>query len=506
MTRTERRVPDGAVLALVCLAQFMVVLDISIVNVALPSIGKDLHYSTTGLQWVVNSYVLTFAGFLLLGGRAADLFGRRRVFITGLTLFSLASLLGGFAQTSGELTAARAAQGLGGAILSPATLMIIMTTFTEGRSRHRALGVWSSVAGAGGASGAILGGVLTSELSWRWVLFVNVPIGTLAVVAAFLLLNETRRPEADRHLDVAGAVTATAGLAVLVYAIVGTDVHPWGSARTLWLLAIAVVLLVTFVVIQARFARSPLMPLSLFRSRSLSAANVVMTLMGAVFFSMWYFLTLYLQDVHHNSPIKAGLLFFPMGLTIIVGAQISARIVTDLGPRRVLIGGMSLLAGGFLWMAQLDATSSYLGGVLPGSLLTTLGAGLCFTPLAAAATSGVPMHLAGLASGVLNTSRQVGGSIGLAALATLATAETRQAMGPLTAAAPSPAALTHGFDRAFVAAAIVSLVGVIGAMFIPKQLRGTAPESQDSRRPPTVTPATRPPDPKLTDAEPPLAQ
>ena len=468
---------DGLVLALVCVAQFMVVLDVSIVNVALPSIGRDLHYSATGLQWVVNAYVLTFAGFLLLGGRAADLFGRRRVFIAGLALFSLASLLGGLAQNSGELTAARAAQGLGGAVLSPATLTIIMTTFTEGRARNRALGLWSAVAGAGGASGAILGGILTSGLSWRWVFFVNVPIGTLAIVASYALLTETRRLDGDRHLDVAGALTVTAGLSALVYGIVSTDTHGWASAETLVSLAVGLALIATFLAIEARVARVPLMPLSLFKSRSLSVANIVMALLGVAFFSMGYFLTLYLQEVHHFSPIKAGLLFFPMGIAIIIGAQIAGRLVTDLGPRRVLTMGLVLSAIGFLLLSMLHASSSYLGGVLPGSLLTTFGAGLCFTPLAAAATSGVPMRMAGLASGVLNTSRQVGGSIGLAALATLATARTKDVLTSSHGhAGGTGVALTDGYDRAFLVAAVVIALAAVVTSLLP----GQAPPAGDA--------------------------
>ena len=481
-TATRKHAPPGVVLALVCLAQFMVVLDVSIVNVALPSIGRDLHYSTTGLQWVVNAYVLTFAGFLLLGGRAADLYGRRLVFIAGLTLFSVASLLGGFAQTSGELTAARAAQGLGGAVLSPATLTIIMTTFTDGRERHRAIAMWSAVAGAGGASGAILGGVLTSGLSWRWVLFVNVPIGALAITASYLLLNETRSLDSNRSIDVAGAILATAGLSSLVYGIVGTDTHGWGSAHTIVPIAIAVVLLAVFLVVEAKVASAPLMPLSLFRSRSLSVANAVMALLGVVFFSMWYFLTLYLQEVHDYSPIKAGLLFFPMGLTIIVGAQIAGRIITELGPRRVLAIGLALSVGGFIWMGQLDATSSYAAGVLPGSLMTTFGAGLCFTPLAAAATSGVPMQLAGLASGVLNTARQVGGSIGLAALATIATARSNDLVASHHA---KSTALTGGYDRAFLTAAAVTLLALAGTALLPKRVRPPSDEARSEVGAPT---------------------
>ena len=457
---------NGAVLALVCLAQFMVVLDVSIVNVALPAIGSDLHYSATGLQWVVNGYVLTFAGFLLLGGRLADILGQRRVFLGGLALFSLASLLGGLAQNSGELTAARALQGLGGAVLSPATLTIITTTYTDGRERTRAIGIWSSVAGAGGAFGALAGGVLTTYLSWRWVLFVNVPIGAAAGLGAIALLRERRRDDATRDLDVAGSVTGTAGLAVLVYGIVSTDTHPWGSVRTLVTLAIGVALLAAFLLIQARLARSPLMPLSLFRSRALSGANAVMLLVGITFFAMWYFLSLYMQEVLGFGPLRAGLLFLPTTAAIIVASQLSSRLVSRYGPRPVLVAGMAFVAAGFLWMSQLAATSTYLNGVLGGAVLTTFGVGLSFTPLATAATSGVPWQQAGLASGVLNTSRQVGGSIGLAALATLATARTHALA---TGGNSRAVALTSGYDRAFMVSAVVALVaGVVAAASIPK--------------------------------------
>jgi EmrB/QacA subfamily drug resistance transporter len=471
--RHERHVSDGAILTLVCVAQFMVVLDISIVNVALPSIGHDLHYSPTGLQWVVNAYVLTFAGFLLLGGRTADLFGRRRVFIAGLALFSLASLLGGIAQTSGELTAARAAQGLGGAVLSPATLTIIMTTFSEGEKRHRALGAWSAVAGLGGAAGVILGGVLTSYLSWRWVLYVNIPIGVCAIIAALLLLPESRRPDAVRSLDVRGAVLATGGLALLVYAIVGTDVHAWTSARTLVLLAVSVALLATFVFTQTRVS-DPLMPLSLFKSRSVSAANAVMLLMGVVFFSMWYFLSLYLQDVHGYHPLKTGLLFLPMSAAIIIGAQTAGRVIGRIGPQRMLVFGMGLSAIGFAWLTQLSATSGYLADVLPGTVLISFGMGLSFTPLATAATAGVHWSQAGIASGLLNTSRQVGGSIGLAALATLATTHTNHLLGGhgqiSQAVLASPAgrvAVTSGFDHAVAAGAVIAALAALAALTIP---------------------------------------
>jgi EmrB/QacA subfamily drug resistance transporter len=467
---------QGAILALACVAQFMVVLDVSIVNVALPQIGRQLHYSSVGLQWVINAYVLTFAGFLLLGGRAADLFGRRRVFLAGLALFTVASLLGGLAQSAAELTTARALQGLGGAILSPATLTIITTTFTDGYKRTRALGVWSSVAGAGGATGAVFGGILTNYFSWRWVLFVNVPIGALAIAATVLILTEARRPSAGR-LDVAGAITVTGGLALLVYAIVGTNTHPWGSTRTVVLLAAAAALIAMFIFIQAKVASAPLMPLSLFRSRMLTAANVTMLLLGSCFFSMWYFLTLYMQYVHGYSPLKAGLLFLPMGISIIVGAQLSIRLVGMLGAPRVLMLGLVLVVGGFVWMAQIHASSGYLFGVLPGTLLASGGVGLSFTPLAQTATSGVPIQMAGLASGLLNTSRQVGGSIGLAALATLATARARHAVHTMS----QKQALTSGYDRAFVTAAIVTLTALAAFTLLsqtrrPREVTETVPE------------------------------
>jgi EmrB/QacA subfamily drug resistance transporter len=465
----DRKRSDGMILALACLAQFMVVLDVSIVNVALPPIGRELHYSSIGLQWVVNAYVLTFAGFLLLGGRAADIFGRKKVFLAGLGVFVAASLAAGLAQTSGELTVARAIQGLGGAILSPATLTIITTTFKDGQSRIRALGIWSSVGGAGGAAGAVFGGLLTGYLNWRWVFFVNLPIGAVAVALTVLVLTEERRLVGGR-LDIAGAVTATAGLALLVYTIVGTDTHPWGSARTILLLCAALALIGVFVLIQARFAKAPLMPLSLFRSRPLSVANLTMVLVGACFFSMWYFLTLYLQVVHGYGPLEAGLLFVPMAVAIIVGAQLSIRLVGRFGGPQVLLAGLVLATGGFIWMAQLHASSTYLLGVLPGTTLTCLGIGMSFTPLAQAATAGVPMQLAGLASGMLNTSRQVGGSIGLAALATVATARTQHLVRVAHGAAVHQA-LTSGYDRAFIVAAVaVGAAGVV-ALALPRAKR-----------------------------------
>jgi EmrB/QacA subfamily drug resistance transporter len=427
----QHHVPDGVVLTLACVAQFMVVLDVSIVNVALPSIGRDLHYSPSGLQWVVNAYVLTFAGFLLFGGRAADLFGRRRAYLFGLGLFTLASLAGGLAQGPGWLTAARAAQGIGGAFLSPATLTLIVTTFSDQQRRTRAIGAWSAVAGAGGAAGAILGGVLTAELSWRWVLFVNLPIGVITAAVAAVCLTELRRPAgagARPRLDVGGAVTITAGLGALVYAIIETSTHPWLSARVLSALAVAVVLLAAFAVIEHRLATEPLVPFRLFAARSVAGANVMMLLAGAAFFSMWYFLSLYFQDVLGYSALRAGLAFIPMALAIIIGAQASPRLLPRTGLRPLLAAGMLLAACGFAWLGRVPAHSSYLSHVFGPSCVVALALGLLFTPLASAATTGVPLSQAGLASGVLNTSRQIGGSIGLAALATAAVDRSALAM------------------------------------------------------------------------------
>jgi EmrB/QacA subfamily drug resistance transporter len=458
------RVPDGLILALACVAQFMVVLDVSIVNVALPSIGRDLHYSPTGLQWVVNAYVLTFAGFLLLGGRAADLFGRRRVFVAGLALFTLASLAGGVAQNAGWLTTARAVQGVGGALLSPATLTIIVTTFPAER-RARALGIWSAVAGAGGAAGSILGGVLTSALSWRWVLFVNIPIGVVATVAAAIWLTEISRSgpgEQPGRLDIGGAVTVTAGLGVLIYAIVGTQSHPWGSARTITLLAVAALLLAVFAVIELRLVREPLVPFDVFRSRSVSGANAVMLLVGAAFFSMWYFLSLYLQNVLGYSALRAGLAFVPMAIMIIVGAQASSRLLPRTGARPLLLAGTLLASVGFAWVSRITPHASYAERVLGPGAVIALALGVLFTPLAAAATTGVPASRAGLASGVLNTSRQIGGSLGLAILATVATDRTATLLGT-----GQRAALSAGYARAFEIAAAACLLAGAAAFAVP---------------------------------------
>jgi EmrB/QacA subfamily drug resistance transporter len=444
------------VLALCCLAQFMVILDVSIVNVALPSIRADLGFSATGLQWVVNAYTLAFAGFLLLGGRAADLIGRRDVFVGGLLLFSLASLLGGIAQTDGQLVAARAVQGLGGAVVAPATLSILATTFTEGAERNRALGLWGAMGGVGGATGALLGGILTQTLSWRWILLINVPIGIAVALAALRVVARGKRDAgAARSFDLAGALTVTAGLVVLTYGIVETDTHGWGSLRTLVTLGLGLALLATFTFVEGRLAKAPLVPLRIFRSRAVSGANVVVFCMGAAAFAMWYFLSLYLQQVLGYDPIQAGLAFVPMTAAIIVTSQVASRGVGRFGPGMVLTLGMVLIGAGMIGLAQVSADGSYWGDVLIPSIVTAAGIGFSFVPVTIAATQGVRGPEAGLASGLVNTSRQVGGSIGLALLATVATQHTSDVAGTVSAAV----ALTEGFQRAFLVGAGFAFLG-----------------------------------------------
>ena len=452
----------GLILAVACLAQLMVVLDVSIVNVALPSIRDSLHYSATGLQWVVNAYVLTFAGFLMLGGRIGDLIGRRRIFLLGLLLFTAASLLGGLAQNAAWLTTARAVQGLGGAVLSPATLSIVMTTFTEGEARNRALGTWSAVAGAGGAIGSLAGGVLTSELGWRWVLYVNVPIGIVGLLVGLRVLPKIAGNRSTR-LDLPGAITVTLGLAVAVYGIVNTATYSWGSAHTIGALAIAAVLLAAFAIIQTRSA-APLMPFALFKSRSVSGANLSMVGVGAAFFSFWYFTSLYMQNALHYDALKAGLAFFPMGVAIVIGAQASSRLLKRTGLRPMILFGLIVTVAGLAWISRITPHTTFLWGVCGPGCLVALGFGLILPPQAASATNGVPIHQAGLASGLLNTSRQIGGSIGLAVLATIATSRIDALSKGHT---PTAAALTSGFARAFVVAAFFGCAAVVASFLIP---------------------------------------
>jgi EmrB/QacA subfamily drug resistance transporter len=457
---SKRAVPTWAVLAVCCVAQFMVVLDVSIVNVALPKMRADLDLSATGQQWIINAYTLTFAGFLLLGGRTADLFGRRRSFMLGLGVFTVFSLLGGLAQNGAALIAARAFQGIGGAILAPATLSLITTTFTEPAARRRALGAWSATAASGAAAGVLAGGILTDLLDWRWVLFVNVPIGVALIVAASVSLTESRA-EHRPSLDIAGAVTVTGGLALLVYGIVSTNTRSWGSPATILTLLGAAALLAVFVVIESRVAAHPLVPLGVFRRRSLTAANAVAVTIGAGLFGLFFFLSLFLQQVNGYSPLKAGFAFLPAGLSTMAGAIVGTRIVTRLGTRRQLVIGPLLAAAGLAWLSQLSPGDGYFSHVFAPLTLAGIGFGLSFVPMTIAATADVPAHEAGLASGLINTSRQVGGAIGLAVMATVA------------AGASSP---TAGYDRAFSITAVAVAIGAALALLLPGK-PAAAPET-----------------------------
>src|SRR3954451_25146209 len=446
-------------LILLSAAQFVVVLDASIVNVALPSIQNALGFSSSDLQWVVNAYTLTFGGFLLLGGRAADLFGRRRVFIGGLILFSLASLAGGLAQSEGWLIAARSVQGLGAAIISPAALSIVTTTFAEGAERTKAMGVWGAVAGAGGAAGVLLGGILTDTAGWEWVLFVNVPIGLAAAALTPMLVAESRAPERE-GFDVAGAITITAGLALLIYTVVGTNDHGWASARTLAGFAIATVLIVGFVVREST-ARRPLIRLGILRARTLATANVVGLMTGGSLFAMFFFISLYLQRVLGYSPLQAGFAYLPLAVTIFLSAGGASALVQRLGVRPVLVTGLVFVAAGLVLFAQVDAGGSFLGDVLAPSVIVAVGLGFSFVSQTLAAVNGVRPEEAGLASGLINTSQQVGGALGLAVLSTLATQRTQDA----AASGAHPAsALVDGFQLAFTVGAGIAALGALLAL------------------------------------------
>ncbi|HKG04696.1 MAG TPA: MFS transporter [Conexibacter sp.] len=448
-------------LAVLAVAQFMVVLDASIVNVALPSIQTDLHFSENGLQWVVNAYTLMFGGFLLLGGRAADLFGRRRVFMIGLIVFSVASLVGGFATSSGWLIVARGVQGLGAAIVSPAALSIVTTTFTEGAERNKALGIWGALAGAGGAVGVLMGGMLTEWAGWEWVLFVNVPIGVAAAALAPRFVRESRTHERT-SLDIAGAVSVTAGLVVLVYALVDATDAGWGSLQTIGLLALAVALILSFVVIELR-TKHPIMPLTIFRNRSVASADAVALLVGASLFSMFFFISLYLQQVLDFSALKAGLSYLPLAISIILSAGIASQLVTRVGSKPVLASGLAFTTVGLLLFTQISADGSYVGDVLVPSVIVAIGLGLSFVSLTITAVSGVSHGEAGLASGLLNTAQQVGGALGLAVLSSVATSQI--------AGAHDPVSLTDGFQSAFTVGAGFAAFGLVLALLAVPHVR-----------------------------------
>ena len=465
-------------LAVIAVAQLMVVLDVTIVNIALPHMQSALHFSRTGLAWVLNAYTLTFGGLLLVGGRAGDLFGRRRVFIAGVLLFALASLAGGFAWDKGWLLAMRALQGVGGAIASPTALALVTTTFDEGPERNRAFGVYAAVSGAGAAIGLILGGVLTDALSWRWVLFVNAPIGVALAIATPFVLAESARGEG--RLALPDAVTSTAGMAALVYGFINAanPAHGWRDAVTLSSFGLAVVLLAAFVFIQARSAQ-PLMPLRLFRNRTRVGAYTVMLITGAGVFAMFYFMTQYIQDVLRFSPLKAGFAFLPVSATIVVTAQVVSRLVTHV-QARVLMSIGSVSAGcGLLWMSTLGVHSSYATHVLPTLLLVAMGMGFIFVPITLAAVAGVEPRDSGIASAMLNVGQQVGGTIGLSALVTVFGTAFKndllahRGLPPLLQQAH---AFTHGADMAFRVGALLAGVGAVAALVLISVRRDEVPD------------------------------
>ena len=456
------RLDDGRrkwlALAVIVAAQFMVVLDIAIVNVALPSIRDDLNFAPENLQWVVSAYAILFGGALLLGGRLADIFGRRRLFIIGLALFSGASLLCGVSWSEGSLIAFRALQGLGGALFAPAALSILMTTFAEGAERNRALGIWGAASGSGGAAGVLLGGVLTSCLSWPWVFFINVPVGLAVIAAAPAVLRESRGQHEHRHFDVAGATSVTAGVMLLVYAMTRATQEGWSSTATLGLLGASAALLAMFVAIELR-SPAPLLPMRIFRLRSLSAANAVATMVGAVAFSQFFLLTLYMQGVLGYSAVETGVGFAAVTLTIIVFSNVAQRLVTRYGVRVVLTTGLALDAAAMVLFTRLPVDGVYFWDLFPGLIISGVGMALSFVPMTIAGLTGVRREDAGIASGLINTSRQVGGAIGLAAVTTIVASYTSASTGSGLAAVDGE--LVKGFQAGFLVLAGMALLGAV---------------------------------------------
>lgn len=454
-TPTPRSTPTFLVLFAACAGQFLVVLDVSVVNVALPSMRADLGLSTTGLQWVLNAYAIAFAGFMLLGGRAADIFGRKRTFLFGLGLFTIASLAGGLAQEGWQLLAARAVQGLGAAVLAPATLTIVTGAVPAGPARTRAIGTWSAVGAAGGAAGGFVGGVLTDLLSWRWVLLINVPVGVLVLAGAVFWLTESRE-RTSRRLDLPGAVLVTGGLAAVAYGIVQTEEVGWIASETLLTLFGGLAVLGLFILVEAR-TRAPLMPLKVFRSRAVTAANVTMTVIGSASFAMWFSMTVYAQNVLDYSPLKAGLALIPSSIAVVVGSKLAPRLMIRAGAANVAVIGTLIAATGFGWQSTMTADGGYLTSIMIPGILMMMGIGLAATPLAALGTAGAEPGDEGLVSGLINTSRTMGGALGLSIFATIAASRT----GDSSAAVD----LTAGYALAFRSAAGVLLMGAVLMLF-----------------------------------------
>ncbi|TML62014.1 MAG: DHA2 family efflux MFS transporter permease subunit [Actinobacteria bacterium] len=465
MTQAAPNPRPWLTLAVVGAAFFMTVLDVAIVNVAIPSIQKDLQIREETVQWVIIAYAITFGGFLLLGGRMADLLGRRRIFVGGLILFTLASLVCGLASSAGVLIAARAVQGVGAAIISPAALSIVTTTFTEGAERNKALGIWGALGGSGAAAGVLFGGILTKYLGWAWIFFVNVPVGALVFALTWPLVPESRAQLGHRRFDAAGAVAVTGGLALLVYAISKAPDVGWGSARTILFLLASVALLAAFTLWELR-TEAPIMPFRIFRIRSLAAANVVGFLLGAVIFANFFVLTLYVQQVLGWSALKTGLTFLATAGTTVIWAGVSQALVTRYGTRPVLVLGMLVLAASLGWYTQIPVGGHYWPDLLPAYVTFALGLAFSFIPVSIAALAQVEPHEAGLASGLINTNQQIGGAIGVAVAATIFTSHAKS----LLASHHSPAAaFTAGYQHAFWALVAIALVGALAAAVL---LRG----------------------------------
>src|SRR2546421_6856015 len=477
-SRPTSRVNPNAVLAVVAGAQLLVILDGAVVNVALPTVQHALGFSEQSLSWVLNAYTLVFGGFLLLGGRAADRLGRRRLFVAGIALFSGASLVCGLAQSEGMLLVARGAQGLGGAMVSPAALSIILTTFAEGHERNRALAVWGAIAGAGGAIGLLLGGVMVQALSWRWVFFINVPIGAALVSLAPRIVPESRSESAARGgYDAEGAVAITLGTMALVFTLIKADSWGWGSARVLAGFAIAAALIAAFVAIERRH-ENPLVPLGIFKNRSLAASDATMLVLAAALFGMFFFCTLYLQQVLGYSALKTGLAYMPFSVTLILVSGVASRLVDRFTPKPVLLTGLLVATAGFVILTRVSGHGDYASHVLPAMIVLGVGLGLSFVPITIAATNGVAATESGLASGLLNTTQQVGGSLGLAILSSVSTSRITSA---LDSGSPLPAALTHGFKGAFVVAAVLSAIGLVLALvFMPGRRRRAEDEEVET--------------------------
>ena len=468
-----------AALALIVVAQFMVILDVAIVNVALPSIKTDLDFSQENLQWVVSAYAIMFGGALLLGGRLADILGRRRLFAAGLALFALSSLLCGLAWSEASLIGFRALQGLGGALLAPAALSLLMTIFAEGRDRNVALGIYGAAAGSGAAVGVLLGGVLTSYLSWSWVFFINVPVAIVAIALTPVLLRESRVDVAHRHFDVPGAVSVTAGLMLLVYATTRAATKGWGAPSTLALFATSAALIVAFVVIELR-SRSPLLPMRIFRSRSLTGANAAMAIVGAVAFSEFFVLTLYLQDVLRFSAVESGLAFLGFALTVVVTSNVAQWVVGRIGVRATLTMGLLASALSVAWLTRLPVDANYVSDLLPAFVLGGAGMGLSFVPVTIASLTGVARSDAGVASGLVNTSRQIGGAIGIAAVSAVAATSTASYAGAHAGlSVTSAVALDHGFQTALYVLTGLLLVGAAIAVTLVKPAPVAAPAAAE---------------------------